>query len=497
MHRRAIGIVVTVSALAVGVAFGAEATTRETGAADGGWRVKVDFSKPIRPFDPRYAGANVNSVGNMLDLGEEFDAAVAGLGFRFMRFQCPAGKTLDYHGLDSWTDEDFAVTDRGVQKALATWGVKDLLFGIHRVQKPLTEDGRLIVEDFDAYAAACAKLVQRYAPKGRMRVKYWEPFNELDHPNRLEEYHKHGQGLADVAELFNRCAAKMKAVNPEIVVGGPALVESSEGAVEAFLKHAGETAEFLSWHEYSTGNAATSDAEILRSVLGPKRFLAGVQRIEQVVRRAGRPDVPMFLDEFHINYAAWRPPDVRTATQFSAVFAASVLANLSQTQVTSVMIHDLISRHYGLVGPARSDRISRELGLIADARRDESIHIRPVGWVYRWFNELAGGQWVETQLRLPAEAREHERGRLLDACAWRNGDRRTVMLVNKDETAHEVEVDFGAPVPSEGFELPLRVLTVANDKPRETQTSGTREGKWRWELAAMSVTFIAFEHPAD
>jgi len=206
-----------------------------------------------------------------------------------------------------------------------------------------------------------------------------------------------------------------------------------------------------------------------------------------------RTELPLFMDEYHINYSAWDPQDNRTANQFSAVFTASVLANLSTTAVTSVLIHDLISRNYGLLGPAADDGLSNNLGLIPDGPGKTAIYVRPVGWVYRWFNELAGGNWVVSKSVLPSDAMDSPRGRLLDVCAWRNGSRRIAMLVNKDIADHPIDMDFGEKVVSEGFGLPIRVMMIVNNVPCDMTTVGTRAGRWRWTLPAMSVVFVTYE----
>ena len=54
------------------------------------WRVKVDFSRTLKPMDPAYASANVNRPGLMIQ-DKAFDQVVKSLGFRMMRFQGPCG----------------------------------------------------------------------------------------------------------------------------------------------------------------------------------------------------------------------------------------------------------------------------------------------------------------------------------------------------------------------------------------------------------------------
>ncbi|MBN2309147.1 MAG: hypothetical protein JXR94_09265, partial [Candidatus Hydrogenedentes bacterium] len=294
-----------------------------------------------------------------------------------------------------------------------------------------------------------------------------------------------------VLALYRECARQMKAVNPDIKVGGPALCAPVSWAVRDFLEACGDAVDFVSWHDYPTGSAETTDEALLLRVTEGKRFLPATRAIERVLDELGRPELPLFMDEFHINYAAWKPRDTRTATQFSAVFAASVFANLHSTRLASAMIHDLVSANYGLLGPASRDKSSRELGLVPDSADADPIHVRPVGWVYRWFNQLVRGEWVDCRVDLPPADASGPRGPLLDACAWADAGQWGVLLVNKDTAPHDVALHTSCPVHAEGFALPMTVYTLACERPCEAAASGTRDGTWRTQLPPMSVTFVA------
>ena len=367
--------------------------------SDGTWRVILDSGSPLREVSPFFAGANVNTPGTMLIGREDFDEAVADLGIRMMRFQVPAS-SLDYKDRDKWTDETFATLNKAVEKARTVWGIKRMLFGVSRLSIPF-RDGRFVEEDFPAYADACAMLVKRYSPPGNVRVEFWEPFNERADPNLMKALATHGQGYGTVLALYNECASRMKAVNPEIKVGGPALCSASVWQIRDFLATCGDAVEFVSWHDYPTGSAETTDETLLSSIVSKSRFLAPTQAIESLLVASGRENMPMVLSEFHINWSAWKPVDIRTANQFTAVFAASVFANLSRTSLTSAMIHDVRIAYYGLVGPVSRDGLGRELGIISDSARSDAIHVRPIGWVYHWFNELVRGQWITCHIDIP------------------------------------------------------------------------------------------------
>lgn len=454
------------------------------------WTVKVDFNHQLKVMDGMYLSANVNAPTKMAQYDARFDSAVRSLGIKMMRFQVP-GKKSDYRTIAAWTEKEFAGLDNAVKKAREKWGVEELMFGIHRASLPVGKDGRFVHAEFAAYADTCAALVKRYAPVGNVRVRYWEPFNELDHHKALKRMATKGRGLRELAQLYAACAKAMKAVNPEIKVGGPSLCDANAGVLKVFLEEAGQYMDFVSWHDYPTGNSQTSDDVMLQAVVGPKRFVGGAANLRAVMKSKGFENLPLLLGEYHVNWSAWAPVEPRTATQFSAVFVGSVIANMSRTSTGRIMIHDVLSRYYGLLGLASSDIVARRTECIDDkVEPTGGIHVRPSGWVYRWFNELAGGQWVACETAIPAADAKTPRGPLLEAVAWQNESSRVVMLVNKGRATRDVSVDFGAIVASDGFDTPVRVMTVANTRPMDIRTTGTRAGQFKWALPPMSVTFI-------
>ena len=149
-------------------------------ATDASWRplempnempaLRVRFDQPGKPVPERLAGANVNSPSAMLIDRDDWHDAVRSLGIRLMRFQVPH-KRLDYRERETWDEATFEVLDRAVEAARTRWGVKELLFGVHRLALPM-QDGKLLEEEYAAYADGIARLVQRYASPGEVRVRY-------------------------------------------------------------------------------------------------------------------------------------------------------------------------------------------------------------------------------------------------------------------------------------------------------------------------------------
>lgn len=476
----------TVSMIAFVLILSMHGLCRRVEAQESLWQVKVDFNRPIKAMHPAYNSININNPTNLLEQTEQnpaYDEAIRALNFRMMRFQGP-GLNWDYK--KTYTDEDFKPLSDAVTKAFEVWGVQELMFAVHRISLPKDDDGRFIKDEFSAYAKFLAQFVRRFP-----QVLYWEPFNELDHPKKVAQLQELGQGYGDVVELYVECAKAMKAVNPRIRVGGPSLCDANAGALDTFLKGAGGHIDFVSWHDYPTGSAKTSDEDILASITGKSRFVGGADRLYRVMERNNVARLPLYFDEYHINYAAGHPKDHRTATQFTAVFCASVLSNMSRTQAQRVFLHELRLRHYGLVGLLKEERFAAESNMF-DKSGEDVIRARPAAWVYKWFNQYAGGEWVQCDSAISEADAQTPRGPLLDACAWRTHDAKVVLLVNKDTAPRMVSVQLG-PIHSDGFALPVRTMMVADGVPTESYTAGTRNGRMSVHLPAMSVLFIVQE----
>lgn len=451
------------------------------------WRVMVDFDQRLSPVPEYFASANINSVRRMLEQPAGFDEAVRGLGIRFMRFQI--GGKLDYREWEKWDNEYFETLHDAVERAYAEWGATDLMFCISGMTGPFDENGKFIEEDMDVYAEACAELVRRFAPPGTEKVRFWEPFNEwnLNTLNRMKE---HGQSFDLVAEQFRRCAERMREVNPSIMVGGPALTHAHADALRRFLQYAGDSVDFISWHDYAVSDAAIDDDRVLQIVTESNRFANGVRRVAEVVEQAGLEGVLLFIDEFQVNSHSWSPSDPRTVNHFAAVFVASVFANLASSKIDALFIHDIFGRHYGLLAPSDYDLQNAKAGALWDVSRADAIYIRPAGWVYHWFTHLVGGDWVSCRVELPEGAAASKRGALLEAVAWRDGDRCGVMLVNKDTQPRAVEIVWGRKVVTESYVLPLSYYGIDANGAAQGERSGTRNGKLIQLLPGMSVTFL-------
>lgn len=126
-------------------------------------------------------------------------------------------------------------------------------------------------EDFEKWADVCAHIIAHYNEGWdngyEYNIQYWEIWNEPDQKRQwlgeIEAYY----------QLYQVTARHLKAVFPDIMVGGGALASASEESVQAFLDGitddgAATPLDFFSWHIYTdTPSDITSRANMVRDTL--------------------------------------------------------------------------------------------------------------------------------------------------------------------------------------------------------------------------------------
>lgn len=148
----------------------------------------------------------------------------------------------------------------------------------------------------DAYADWCADLVRILNIDNDFDVQYWEVINEI------ESKYSWG-GDANMAEIYNRCAVAMKAVDPNIKIGGPALTQpwpssTEENNLNSWIGAVKSNLDFFSFHNYGTGGYnPSSDLVHDRALNSTSRasWIRGLLNSQSV-----SSDVPIYLGESNI-----------------------------------------------------------------------------------------------------------------------------------------------------------------------------------------------------
>lgn len=278
------------------------------------------------------------------------------------------------------------------------------------------QEGLLDRSEYDRYAAFCAELVEIINRRQQRQVVYWEPLNEQD-----VRYEKAGK-LDELWQIYNKVATAMKAIDPQIKVGGPALTWDEPNRLGTFLQACGPNVDFISWHRYSTGDAKQPTEKLMSytSMYGDQ-----VKTLRAVVTKY-IPDrsVPLLLGEYNINYS-WDSGENRQTTHIGAVWFASVLKHLSEAGIDMATSWHLKDGIYGLIDPGNN--------------------LRPAGTVFGWGIKYLTGRVMRTESDNP----------FVEAMAvWQEDGARSLLLINKSAEVARLSLQ-GMPDISQSDRLPM------------------------------------------
>ena len=164
---------------------------------------------------------------------------------------------------DDWTNAQ--TRDWDVEKIKASlnnssgYGDAKIMVNIANWPGWLSKSEILEPDKVPEFAALCARLVKVMRDDAKYPVAYWEITNELDN-----KYEKAGK-LDDLWKLYNAVAAAMRREDSTAKLGGPALTWAKPIWVEGFLKNCSDV-QFVSWHNYGTGDLYETNADIYEKV---------------------------------------------------------------------------------------------------------------------------------------------------------------------------------------------------------------------------------------
>ncbi|HEY3333517.1 MAG TPA: hypothetical protein VGK19_26025 [Capsulimonadaceae bacterium] len=280
------------------------------------------------------------------------------------------------------------------------------------------DDGTLDKSEYGPFAEFCAKLVRIVNIDLHAGVQYWEPQNEWE-----LNYDKRGK-LNELWTIYNLCAVAMKRVDPGIQVGGIAFAWDDPAKMQAFVKTCGPNVDFVTYHRYGSGDAADSTDTLMGRA---REFGERFKTYPKMVKEAGGGrQIPIFVDEFSVNYT-WDSGETRQWSNVGAVWFASTLRSLAYAGATHAMTWAFKDWIYGVV--------------------DMHDNARPVADVLRWGNMWLTGQLVgasSTHVRVEAMAVRHVDGS------------RAILLINKATGSATVTLKYG--LPRAGMPIEIEML---------------------------------------
>ena len=360
--------------------------------------VTVDFSSPAGKIHPNVFSTNETDVQSADNPKfDEYLEKMKSVGCRLYRFH--SGWNLESVYPDKLRNpqyEKLALTISKLRSANPEWDVMICFNKIPSYVNPKTPEGRRL------FASLCADLVRELNLKRKFDLRYWEIYNEV--------YFKKIEEDRSLWKMYNEAAAAMRKVDPSIRIGGYAPCWPSVGAIRDFYRHCGEETDFISYHKYLTGSVKTPTAYLMA---GTASFGEDARAIRAMAEeeRPGRP-VELALTEYNINFN-WKPHDPRQANRIGAAWFASVLHHLVKADVEIAQTWH--SRGGGTFGLFSADN-----------------EPRPAAAVFAVANRYLKGEYLKSATSSPE----------VECLAFRNPERRGLLLVNKSDREVTVTLDL-------------------------------------------------------
>ena len=241
---------------------------------------------------------------------------------------------------DAWTsaqkrDWDIEKIRSGFKKSTG-FGNAKIMVNISKWPSWISREGTLTPAQEDQFAAMMGRLVTIFRDDLKQNVAYWEILNELDN-----SYEKAGK-LDDLWRLYNKCAAAMRQADPKAKLGGAAFTWAKGAWIDGFLKNCPD-AQFISWHNYGTGDHYEGNAEIFEKV---RSNLGGNARgAMERVKKSGR-QLETFLTEYNVKYT-WDPYERRHQNVVGAIFNALAVKEIAQLGLTGANLWQQRGNAYG------------------------------------------------------------------------------------------------------------------------------------------------------
>lgn len=309
----------------------ARAATRER-------RIVLDLARATAPLDRFFdhcVGSDFPCTLFRDDSLAQLKTAVDELGFRYLRFHAifhDVFKTVTRDAAGQLVF-DFTQIDR-LYDALLARRIKPFVELSFTPQALKTSDNKIFYWEGNTshpeptgwvalIEAFTRHLLQRHGA-AEVRSWYFEVWNE---PNLDGFWEKADQ--AAYFDLYTRTAQAIKAIDPQLRVGGPATAGAAW--VPEFLAHAKATnspVDFITTHTYGVDHGYLDEFGVEDRMLSPNpdAIVGDVRRVRQQIEASHLPGLPLFFTEWSTSY------NPRDLVHDSYMCAAYVLTKLKQTQ---------------------------------------------------------------------------------------------------------------------------------------------------------------------
>ena len=326
----------------------------------------VDWKQKVGALTSLHWGTNDYEILNPQNANDEkFQAFMKEQNFALIRIHNGGFSDL-------WTDKNARSWDVEKIKAgfAASTGYGDakIMLNVARWPDWISVNSTLTPAQEDEFAALAGQLARLMRDEVKHPIAYWELLNELDN-----NYEKAGK-LDDLWRLFNKVARAVKTVDPNAKIGGPAFTWPNPKWIEGFLKNCGGNIDFMTWHNYASGDIYESN-EIVFEKAGAIKSLAS-EAISLVQKYAPDRKIETFLSELNVKWT-WEPFERRHANNVGAIFMASSIKNVALTGITGITNWHVKGNAYGMI--------------------DGQNNWRPPAYLYGWGKQFLTGDIMQSK----------------------------------------------------------------------------------------------------
>ncbi len=383
--------------------------------------VRIDWSSPTRMTTRKQFSINANVGANPdYTANPKYAEGMAYMNpghVRYHKHVIPRkhnGETIS-----GWLNYETGTWEKSViEKAFETYHPEnaDILIAIPEWPEWMDADGdrQLDPDQYDAYAKLCADLVRVLNVELELGIEEFEISNERDFVYWRRQM-KNGEPIEvlELAEIYNRCAEAMKAVDPSIRVGGPTSCRGETNVMpihETFARETLPNLDFFSFHCYATGSANEPDALIYDKAVAMGDMME--DHIQMLRRVSPDREIPVHLNEYNIAWT-WKVKEPRMRNHKGAVFDS---------------LFFIEAANHGLAVGNAWNECDGTYGKMSE----DTYELRPAAHAFHYFNAWLVGQGVKALSDHP---------RKVVALAVIDGAAHNFVLVNRSSTYNEVVLE--------------------------------------------------------
>ncbi|MCL1994591.1 MAG: glycosyl hydrolase, partial [Defluviitaleaceae bacterium] len=173
----------------------------------------------------------------------------------------------------------------------------------------------------DLVAATINHFIERY---GLDEVKTW-PIEVWNEPNLVNFWEN--ADMEEYFKLYKETVKTIKAINKELLVGGPSICGGGENWMKEFVDFCtkeGLAMDFLSRHSYTSGPAKLIPFACYQEIHPSENLLRDFRSGREATAGSKFSDVPVHITEFNTSY---KPVNPVHDTAYNAAYLGKILAH--------------------------------------------------------------------------------------------------------------------------------------------------------------------------